>query len=99
MGKEYDNTNSGILSRNKRQRNDRDPTHQGSINVEGKEYWISAWVNTGREGTKLAGEKYFSLKLNPKEAPTHTGERAPAKPAAAPAAQPQATFDDDDIPF
>lgn len=97
MGKDYDNTNSGILTRNKRQRNDRDPTHQGSINVEGKEYWISAWVNEGREGTKLAGEKYFSLRLNPKEprdAPTHTGTRA-----AAPAPATQSTFDDDDIPF
>ncbi len=88
---EYDNTNSGILTRNKQQRNDRDPSHQGSINIEGKEYWLSAWVNEGKPGSKLDGQKYFSIKAKPKDAP------AAAKPAAAPkAAAPEF---DDDIPF
>lgn len=63
----YDNTNTGILSANERRRNDRDPTHQGSINIDGKEYWLSAWVNTGKDGGKLAGKRYFSIKVRSKD--------------------------------
>lgn len=62
----YDNRNTGILTANERKRDDKDPSHQGSINIDGKEYWLSAWVNTGREGSKLAGKRYFSIKVKPK---------------------------------
>jgi hypothetical protein len=65
----YDNTNTGILTSNDRKRNDRDPTHQGSINIDGREYWLSAWVNTGKDGGKLAGQRYFSIKVRPKDNP------------------------------
>ena len=58
---DYDNTNSGALFRNDRKTNDRQPTHTGTLNVEGKEYWISAWVKEGKKG------KFFSLDLSPKE--------------------------------
>lgn len=92
---EYDNTNTGILTRNAKQRNDRDPSHQGSINIEGKEYWLSAWVNEGKPGGKLEGQKYFSIKAKPKD--EKPAQASAAKPAAAPA--PASTFDDDDIPF
>ena len=88
---QYDNTNSGILTRNANQRNERDPSHQGSINIEGKEYWLSAWVNEGKPGSKLEGQKYFSIKAKPKDAP------AQQKPAQQQAAQTPAF--DDDIPF
>lgn len=70
----YDNTNSGILTANTRQRDGKqDPTHQGSINIDGKEYWLSAWVNTGKEGGKLAGQRYFSIKARPKDQPQNQG--------------------------
>jgi hypothetical protein len=65
----YDNTNSGILRANKRRDKDTHPTHQGSINIDGKEYWLSAWVNTGKAGSKLDGERYFSIKAKPKDEP------------------------------
>ena len=90
---QYDNTNSGILTRNENQRNDKDPGYQGSINIEGKEYWLSAWVNEGKAGGKLEGKKYFSIKAKPKDA--KPSSNATAKPAPAPAA----SFDDDEIPF
>ena len=76
----YDNTNSGLLARNDKQGNDSRPDYRGSINVDGTEYWISAWIKTGRDGTKLAGQKYMSLSVQPKDAPA----AAPA-PAQAPA--------------
>lgn len=93
----FDNRNSGILTANEHRRNDKDPTHQGSINIDGREYWLSAWVNTGKEGGKLAGKRYFSLKVKPKlqsdRASPPTGGRNDPRPS---------TDDDafnDDIPF
>ena len=80
----YDNTNSGLLARNDKQGNDSRPDYRGSINVDGTEYWLSAWIKTGRDGTKLAGQKYMSLSVQPKG---DWGTPAPA-PAHAPAPAP-----------
>jgi hypothetical protein len=105
----YDNTNSGMLAANERKAKDTHPTHTGFINVEGREYWVSAWVNTGKEGGKMAGKKFFSLKLKPKdEQPQKQGEgERKMWPASAPGTAadnvkrnpaPSEDFDDD-IPF
>lgn len=44
---------AGVLFRNKRREKDTHPTHQGTVTVNGVEYWLNAWVNesqkTGRE--------------------------------------------------
>jgi hypothetical protein len=87
---QYDNTNSGLLAKNKRKEKDTHPDYSGSINVGGVEYWLSGWIKTGKESSKLAGEKFFSLSVRPKDE-----QRAPA-PAPAPA--PADDFNDD-IPF
>lgn len=96
MSQQYDNRNSGILTANERRRDDRDPSHQGSINIDGKEYWLSAWVNTGKEGGKLAGKRYFSIKARPKLMSDHgsppTGGKNDPRPAD------DDSFSDD-IPF
>jgi hypothetical protein len=78
-GNQYEN--SGLLAKNDKQGNENRPDYRGSINVDGTEYWLSAWIKTGRDGTKLAGQKYMSLSVQPKDAPA----AAPA-PAPAPAA-------------
>ena len=85
----YDNTNSGMLSRNDRKEKDTHPDFKGSINVDGVDYWLSAWVKEGKPGGKMEGRKYFSLSVSPKEQ---------TAPKAAP--QKAASFDqlDDDIP-
>jgi hypothetical protein len=80
----YDNTNSGLLARNDKQGNDSRPDYRGSINVDGCEYALSAWIKTGRDGTKLAGQRYMSLSVQPKG---DWGTPAPA-PAHAPAPAP-----------
>jgi hypothetical protein len=67
MAGNYDNTNSGILARNKRREKDTHPEYTGSINVEGVEYWMSAWVKEGRDGSKLEGQKYFSIAITKKD--------------------------------
>jgi hypothetical protein len=79
----YDNTNSGLLAKNDKQGNESRPDYRGSINVDGREYWLSAWIKQGRDGTKLAGQKYMSLSVKPKDEPAAYAS-APA-PAAAPA--------------
>jgi hypothetical protein len=84
----YDNTNSGILTKNDKGDNASRPDYRGSINVNGAEFWLSAWIKDGREGTKLEGQKYLSLSVKPKE-----------ESATAPAPAPKAAPVDDDIPF
>lgn len=89
----YDNTNSGMLLRNENRENERQPEFKGSLDVEGVQYWISAWVNTGKEGSKIEGKKYFSIKLTAKDAPKES------KPVAS---KSRVGFErdlDDEIPF
>ena len=88
---EYDNTNSGALFRN----TDKDDTHpnwpdyNGSIDVEGSEYWIKAWIKTA----KKSGKKFMSLSVELKAAPHRkTTKDVPTDVA------PQDDFDDN-IPF
>jgi hypothetical protein len=76
------------MARNERRTTDKHPEFSGSINVEGVEYWLSAWVNEGKAGGKLEGKKYFSIKLSRKE-----GGIATTRPVEA------FRIDDDDIPF
>jgi hypothetical protein len=101
----YDNSNSGLLAKNDRKEKDTHPDYRGSINIDGQEYWLSAWVKTGREGTKLEGQKYFSLSVQPKEEQTQRRAPAPQPSRQAPPPQrrpqPAARLEDmdDDIPF
>lgn len=53
--------NSGILSRNTRKTSDKHPEYSGSAEIDGVEYWISAWVKDGQNG------KFFSMSFKPKE--------------------------------
>jgi len=40
---QYDNTNRGAIWNNSRKESDKHPDFTGSLNVEGKEYYVSAW--------------------------------------------------------
>ena len=63
MTQQYDNTNRGALFRNNRKEQDSQPDHTGSINVDGKEYFLNAWIKTSQ-----SGNKFFSLSVKPKDA-------------------------------
>jgi len=64
----YDNTNSGMLAKNERMREGKkDPEYTGFVNIDGKEYWLKAWVKKGREGSRMEGKSFFSLSLDPKD--------------------------------
>ena len=60
---EYDNTDKGSLFKNKDRKSDKHPEYNGSINIQGVEYWLSAWVKE----SKKDGSKYFSLAVKQKE--------------------------------
>jgi hypothetical protein len=66
----FDSTNSGILHRNNRKTETKHPDFAGTINVEGREYWLSGWVKESKEGSKLATagiDKFFSLAVKAKD--------------------------------
>ena len=62
MSKQYDNTNRGVLFKNDRKQSNNHPDYKGNLNVDGKEYWLDAWVKESK-----AGNKFFSVSINPKE--------------------------------
>lgn len=87
--KDYNMT--GTLGANKRREKDTHPTHAGQCTIDGKQFWISAWVNEGKDGSR-----YFQLRFKPKMAREHQG--AAENPPAQKAAAPNSDFDDS-IPF
>lgn len=81
--------NTGSLFINKRKEQDNHPDRQGSIMVEGKEYWINGWLKKTQ-----AGEAWLSLAVKLKTAPSKApaGDKKPNKK--------EPEFDDGgDIPF
>jgi hypothetical protein len=65
---QYDNTNKGVLFSNKDRDSDSKPNAKGSINIEGDEYWLSAWTNTDKNGNK-----YQKLSVQAKEQAHNNG--------------------------
>lgn len=60
---DYDNTNRFALFKNQHMREGKkDANLQGTLNVDGKEYWINGWTN------EKNGEKYISGTIRAKDA-------------------------------
>lgn len=85
MTQQYENTNRGALFRNNRKEQDNHPDHNGSINIDGKEYWLSAWIKESKNGSK-----FFSLSVKPKDE-NQSQTTSPAKDSS--------SSHDGDIPF
>lgn len=85
-----ENKNSGALFRNDKRETEKHPDYTGNITIEGKEFYLSAWVNESAR----TGQKYFALKATPKAA-TAPATTAPAQP------RPGVVVADpiDDLPF
>lgn len=90
MSKQYDSTNRGALFRNNDRQSDSHPEYRGTINVNGVEFWLSAWI---KESPKAG--RYFSLSVKAKDA---RGDRQAQRrePQREQSAAPEF---DDDIPF
>jgi len=86
----YDNSNKGTLGKNKRKEKETHPDYSGKCEIDGKGYYISAWLKTAGPSSQNPGEKFFSLAFKPKD----------AAPQTAPAAEAKAdTPSDDSVPF
>jgi hypothetical protein len=85
----YDNTNRGVLFKADKKGNERRPDYTGTVNVEGAEYQLSAWIKHSK-----AGAAYMSLSVQrprPRSDDGRPENRAPV----------QSSGDDfnDEIPF
>jgi hypothetical protein len=95
-----DNTNRGTIAKNTRKTQDTHPDIAGSINVEGKEYWLNGWQKTNSQD----GSKFYSLSVKPKEerqpAASYSQDKSQRRVRPAPAFELQEEpTDDDEIPF
>jgi uncharacterized protein (DUF736 family) len=60
---EYDNNNRGSLFKNDRKDDAKFPDYKGSLNVDGTDYWLSAWIKISKDGNK-----FMSLSVKNKNA-------------------------------
>ena len=70
----YDNTNSGALFQAKEKKTDKHPDYEGSVNVGGKDYWLSGWRKTSKNGNQ-----FLSLAVKPKDGTSARPGQAEAK--------------------
>jgi uncharacterized protein (DUF736 family) len=82
----YDNRDRGALFKNDRKDGDKSPDYKGSLNFNGTECWLNAWIKTSKDGVK-----YMALSVKPKL-------DKPAKPERT-YEQRRDDFHDDEIPF
>lgn len=65
---------SGALFKNDRKEADNHPDYKGDCMIDGKKFYISAWIKDGKRG------KFMSLSIQPPRAPTTGDRRKPVDP-------------------
>jgi len=85
---QYDNTNRGSIWKNDKKETDSHPDFRGSLDVDGVEYWVSAWKR--KEGANPKSPA-LSFSITKKESRQVS--------SSSPAPAPDADFDDQDIQF
>lgn len=86
---QYDETNRGSIWKNDRKERETQPDFTGSLNVDGVDYWVSAWRRKADANPRAPA---LSFSVKPKEQ-AHDHGMQQARQAAEP------TDFDDDIPF
>lgn len=91
----YDNTNKGLIAKNDRKTQDSHPDITGSLNVDGKEFFINGWMKKRSSD----GAPFYSLAVKPKVERAAEIRREHERPSSSYGQQP-ADFDETaDIPF
>lgn len=102
---EYDNTNRGALFKNDKKEKDSHPDYKGSLDCEGTEYWLSAWIKESKNG-----QKYLSIAMTEKDSgqtrrQQKTAQRSSQKQSGGGRREKEQAYRnndsdfDDDIPF
>ena len=69
--KQWDNRNRGVLFKAKLpKKSDNHPDYSGTVNIEGKEFWLNGWEKTSKNGNK-----FFSLSTTPKKPVYNEGQK------------------------
>jgi hypothetical protein len=50
---EYDNTNRGVLFKNDRKEKETHSDYNGTININGKEHYLDAWLKESKNGGRF----------------------------------------------
>lgn len=82
---------TGSLFANKDKKTDKHPDRNGTIKIEGVEYWASGWVKQDKNG-----QPWLSLAFKRKDAPRET---IPAARTDGARVMPKRADMDDEIPF
>jgi|DEB0MinimDraft_10_1074344.scaffolds.fasta_scaffold425623_1 hypothetical protein len=77
MAGKYDDNLSGALFKNDNKQRENQPDYRGSCEIEGTQYWMSAWIKQIGKGDR-AGQSFMSISFQEKE---DSKPRAKAKPA------------------
>ena len=92
---DFDNTNRGSIWKNEKKEKDTHPDFTGSLNVNGVEFWVSAWKR--KEGA-AAKAPALSFSIKPKDEQPTTSQRAAPKARASEMRQARDDMDDE-VPF
>ncbi len=83
--------NSGSLFKNEKKEKDTHPDYTGNGMIDGREYWFSAWIKTGKNGSK-----FMSLAFKPKD---FAQAEKKADPISSGPGHVRRSDMDDDVPF
>lgn len=89
-----DNFNKGTIAKNERKTEDKHPDIAGSLNVDGKDFWINGWLKTNSRD----GSKFYSLSVKPKQERAQEIRREAERPSYAEQSGGGRPLDDE-IPF
>jgi hypothetical protein len=83
---DFDNTNKGALFQAKEKKTDKHPDYDGTINVDGHDYWVSGWKKVSKNGNT-----FLSLSVKRKDGTS-------ARPGQSEAKAVKDAFGLDDLP-
>ena len=90
MAKQFDNTNSFTLFKNNKKTQDSHSDYNGTVNIDGVEYWLNGWIREPKSG----GQKFIGGSIKPKQG---GGQKTAQSRKPEPDNEPFG--DDSDVPF